>query len=91
MAAWEGASGRHEAAETRPPGVGKERELLSAVRYNGGSAAAAEITMGTSLGVKEADQMLSELAAGGHLRAEVEGGGTLSYALPARRSPEIGG
>ena len=51
-----------------------------------------EATMATSLGVKEAERMLSELAAGGHLRVEVEdAAGALSYALPARRGSEIGG
>ena len=73
------------------PSSGKERELLAAIRDNGGAATAAEATMATSLGVREAERMLSELAAGGHLRVEVEGGGTLAYALPMRRDPEIGG
>jgi hypothetical protein len=74
------------------PSSGKERELLSAIRDNGGAATAVEATMATSLGVKEAERMLSELAAGGHLRVEVQdASGALSYALPARREPEIGG
>jgi hypothetical protein len=76
---------------TLAPSVGKERELLSAIRDNGGAATAVEATMATSLGVKEAERMLSELAAGGHLRVELEGGGTLAYALPMRRDPEIDG
>jgi len=83
------ATGRRRAL---PPSVGKERELLAAIRDNGGSATAAEATMSTSLGVKEAERMLSELAAGGHLRVEVEdAAGALSYALPARRGRGIGG
>jgi hypothetical protein len=66
--------------------------LLAAIRDNGGTATAPEAAMVTSLGVKEAERMLPELAAGGHLRVEVEGAaGALSYALPARRGPEIGG
>ncbi len=84
--------GRQDAAgRALVPSSGKERELLSAIRDNGGTATAAEATMVTSLGVKEAERMLSELRAGGHLRVEVEDGGTLAYALPARRGAEIGG
>ena len=82
------ATGRRHALA---PSAGKERELLAAIRDNGGAATAAEATMATSLGVREAERMLSELAAGGHLRVEVEGRGTLAYALPMRRDPEIGG
>src|SRR5918911_1278348 len=44
----------------------KERELLSAIRDNGGAITPAEAAMETSLTVKEADQMLSELVGGGH-------------------------
>ncbi len=69
----------------------KESELLSAIRDNGGAITPAGVAIDTPLTVKEADQMLSGLAAGGHLRVEVEGGGTLSYALPTRPDPEIGG
>ncbi len=84
------ATGRRRRALA--PSSGKERELLAAIRDNGGAATAAEATMATSLGVKEAERMLSELAAGGHLRVEVEDtAGALSYALPARRGSEIGG
>lgn len=64
-----------------------ERELLSAIRDNGGSITPAEAAMETSLTVREADRMLSELAGSGHLRVESEGG-TLFYSLPGRR--EIG-
>ncbi len=73
-----------------PAPVSKERELLAAIRANGGSITAAEAAMETSLTVREADQMLSELASGGHLRVESEGG-TLFYALPGRREREIEG
>src|SRR3712207_2048294 len=52
------------------PRVGKERELLSAMRNNTGSITPAEAAMETSLTVSDADEMLSELAAGGHLQVE---------------------
>ena len=42
--------------------------------------------METSLTVREADGMLSELAGGGHLAVESRDG-ALFYALPGRRSP----
>ena len=65
-----------------------ERELLSAIRDNGGSITPAEAAMETSLTVREADTMLSELAGGGHLQIESHGG-TLYYSLPSKRS-ELG-
>ena len=71
------------------PGDG-ERALLSAIRDNGGSITPAEAAMETSLTVREADRMLSELAGSGHLRVESEGG-TLFYALPGRRGRQIEG
>src|SRR5215210_3512082 len=43
------------------PSVSAERELLSAIRANGGSITPAEAAMETSLTVREADEMLSEL------------------------------
>ena len=64
--------------------------MLAAIRANGGSITPAEAAMETSLTVREADQMFSELASGGHLRVESEGG-TLFYALPSRREREIEG
>ncbi len=67
----------------------KERELLSAIRDNGGSITPAEAAMETSLTVREADKMLSELAGAGHLAVESKDG-TLFYALPRRRGGEIG-
>jgi hypothetical protein len=39
----------------------------------------------TSLSLEEADRMLSEMAAGGHVRVEVENG-NLYYVLPRKRS-----
>jgi hypothetical protein len=70
------------------PRVGKERELLLAIRDNTGSITPAEAAMETSLTIGEADKMLSELAAGGHLRVE-SSEGTLFYRLPGRRTPEL--
>lgn len=60
--------------------VSKDRELLEAMRDNGGRITPAEVAMATSLSVREADEMLSELAGGGHLAVEREGG-ALVYAL----------
>jgi hypothetical protein len=45
--------------------------------------------METSLTVREADQMLSELGGGSHLTVESKEG-SLFYALPRRRVREIG-
>ena len=67
------------------PRIGKERELLSAMRNNTGSITPAEAAMETSLTVSEADEMLSELAAGGHFQVE-SSEGTLVYKLPGRRA-----
>ena len=44
--------------------------------------------METSLTVREADRMLSELAGGGHLSVE-SAGGTLRYSLPGRQATEL--
>ena len=44
--------------------------------------------METSLTLREADRMLSELAGGGHLAVEGREG-TLFYALPRRHNSEI--
>jgi hypothetical protein len=70
------------------PRVGKERELLSAMRNNAGSITPAEAAMETSLTVSEADKVLSELAGRGHLQVE-SSEGTLVYKLPARRALEL--
>lgn len=72
------------------PGRGTERELLSAIRDNGGSITPAEAAMETSLTVREADRMLSELAGGGHLTLEGRGG-ALFYSLPGRSGPGLEG
>ena len=73
----------HQKRELPTPSS-KERELLSAIRDNGGSITSAEAAMETPLTVREADAMLSELASGGHLTVETRGG-TLLYALPSSR------
>jgi hypothetical protein len=80
---------RRQQRAVAPP-VSKERELLSAIRDNGGSITPAEAAMETSLTVREADRMLSELAGGGHLAVESRNG-ALFYSLPGRRSPELDG
>ncbi len=68
--------------------ISQERELLSAIRDNGGSITPAEAAMETSLTVREADEMLSELAGGGHLQVESHSG-AIYYSLPGRRA-ELG-
>jgi hypothetical protein len=73
-----------------PPKPNKERELLSAIRENGGSITPTEAAMETSLTVREADGMLSDLAGGGHLAVESRNG-ALFYSLPGRSSPELEG
>jgi hypothetical protein len=85
------ATALQEASKRRralSPPANAERELLSAIRDNGGSITPAEVAMETSLTVREADRMLSELAGGGHLSVE-SAGGTLRYSLPGRRAPEL--
>jgi hypothetical protein len=73
-----------------PSPGGRQRELLSALRENGGSITPAEAAMETSLTVKEADRMLSELASEGHLLVESREG-SLFYVLPRRSSPQLEG
>ncbi len=68
--------------------ISQERELLSAIRDNGDIITPAEAAMETSLTVREADEMLSELANGGHLQLESRDG-ALYYSLPGRRT-ELG-
>ncbi len=62
--------------------VSKDRELLEAMRENGGRTTPTEVAMATSLSVRKAEELLSELAGGGHLTVEREGG-ALVYALPS--------
>jgi hypothetical protein len=70
------------------PKASKERELLSAIRDNSGSLTPTEAAMQTSLTVGEADEMLSELASGGHLHVE-SSESTLYYRIPGKRTPEL--
>lgn len=65
-----------------------EKELLAAIRDSGGSITPAEAAMETSLTVREADAMLSELAGGGHLTVESRAG-SLFYSLPNRNDPAL--
>ena len=85
-----GASDLRGQQRALAPPVSKERELLSTIRDNGGSITPAEAAMETSLTVREADGMLSELAGSGHLAVEIRDG-ALFYSLPGRRSPELEG
>ncbi len=83
-----GASRLSKQRHAIPAPVNKERELLSAMRDSGGSITPAEAAMETSLTVREADELLSELAGGGHLRVESRDG-ALYYSLPGRDRPEL--
>jgi hypothetical protein len=65
--------------EERMPQNSKERDLLEALRDRG-ELTPAQAAVETSLTVREADEMLKELAEGGHLEVRVRGGG-LSYSL----------
>jgi hypothetical protein len=85
-----GLSELREQRHALPAPVSKERELLSAIRDNGGSITPTEAALEISLMVREANQMLSELAASGHLAVESRNG-TLFYALPGRSLQEIEG
>jgi hypothetical protein len=78
---------RGQQRAVKPP-VSKERELLSAIKANGGNITPAEAAMETSLTVGEADSMLSDLAGKGHLAVRSRDG-ALFYSLPGRRDPEL--
>ena len=65
-----------------------ERELLWAIRDSGGEITPAQAAMETPLTVREADAMLSELAAGGHLAVESRDG-ALFYSLAGRGDPSL--
>ena len=81
-----GIAGLSEGRTELPAGNGKERELLEALRAHG-ELTPAQAAMETSLSVTEADQMLKELAEGGHLDVRVRGGG-LFYSLWEREDGE---
>jgi hypothetical protein len=74
-----GLAGLDEVREGRVGAEDKERELLSALRDHGELTPVRAATE-TSLSVAEADRMLKELAAGGHLEVRARSGG-LFYAL----------
>ncbi len=63
----------------RPSPSSRERELLEALREHG-ELTPTRAAIETSLSVAEADQMLKDLAAGGHLEVRTRGV-SLSYAL----------
>ena len=67
----------------------RERELLEEIKAHG-EITPAQAAMNTSLTVSEADEMLKNLAEGGHLDVRVRGGG-LFYALWGYENPrEVG-
>lgn len=72
---------------TLSPPASKERELLTALRDIGGMTPV-EAAIETSLTVREADTMLSELAGAGHLALESRDG-ALFYFLPGRGGPDL--
>ena len=75
-----GIAGLVEESRSGPSVAGaRERELLGALQRRG-ELTPAEAAMETSLTVSEADEMLEDLAAKGHLDVRVRGGG-LFYRL----------
>ena len=74
-----GIAGLSDDSAGPPATNARERELLEALRRRG-ELTPAEVAMETSLTVNEADKMLEELAAKGHLNVRVRGGG-LFYGL----------
>lgn len=79
---------RDEGRGSIPKPVGRERELLGALRENGGRLTPAGAAMATSLSIGEADEMLSGLAGGGHLSVERAGASPV-YALPGGAHPGL--
>ncbi len=69
-----GIAGLSEGGGVSPGGGGKERELLGALREHE-EISPTQAAMETSLTVEEADDMLRDLAAKGHLEVRVRGGG----------------
>ena len=74
-----GVAGLSERPAQSPVATAKERELLEALQRKG-ELTPAQAAMETSLTVNEADEMLEDLAAKGHLDVRVRGGG-LFYGL----------
>jgi hypothetical protein len=74
-----GIAGLSDDSAGPPAANARERELLEALQRRG-ELTPAQAAMETSLTVNEADKMLEELAAKGHLDVRVRGGG-LFYGL----------
>ena len=74
-----GIAGLSDGPSQPPVANARERELLEALQRRG-ELTPAQAAMETSLTVKEADGMLEDLAAKGHLDVKVRGGG-LFYGL----------
>jgi hypothetical protein len=74
-----GVAGLVDTRSEPPAANARERELLEALQ-NSGELTPAQAAMETSLTVNEADEMLKDLAAKGHLDVRVRGGG-LFYGL----------
>jgi hypothetical protein len=74
-----GVAGLVDTRSELPATNARERELLEALRSRG-ELTPAQAAMETSLTVNEADEMLKDLAAKGHLDVRVRGGG-LFYGL----------
>jgi hypothetical protein len=82
-AAWRGGPAAPGRPTVNPPalpsGIGQEKELLRALERHG-EITAVRATLETSLGVADAEEMLSGLANEGHVRV-IANGGRLAYAL----------
>ena len=74
-----GVAGLIDTRSEPPAANSRERELLEALQSSG-ELTPAQAAMETSLTVNEADEMLKDLAAKGHLDVRVRGGG-LFYGL----------
>jgi hypothetical protein len=74
-----GVAGLVDTRSELPAANARERELLEALQSSG-ELTPAQAAMETSLSVNEADEMLKDLAAKGHLDVRVRGGG-LFYGL----------
>ena len=74
-----GVAGLVDTRSEPPAANAKERELLQALQSSG-ELTPTQAAMETSLTVNEADEMLKDLAAKGHLEVRVRGGG-LFYGL----------
>jgi hypothetical protein len=74
-----GVAGLVDSRSAPPAANSRERELLEALQRRG-ELTPAQAAMETSLTVNEADEMLEDLAAKGHLDVRVRGGG-LFYGL----------